>query len=90
MEHPAKKVILHRLEELEALTDTQIIMAALSRLISTLTPQGASFDIAMGDLSLILITSIRAGGNKEEAIKYLLGMLDEPIEKSAINPEPKK
>lgn len=90
MENPAKKVILHRLEELELLTDTQILMAAMSRLISVTTPANATFDMAIGDLSLILITSIRAGGNKEEAIEYLLGMFDEPKEKSPINPEPKK
>lgn len=71
MDPQVKEFINARIDEFDKLTDSQLILAGLARLISANIPPDASFQMAVGDLSLMITMLVRAGGNKEEAIKYM-------------------
>lgn len=71
MDDHVKKVIEARIEEFEKMTNEQIIMTALARLISDRADPNASFQMVIGDLALNMTLLIKAGGSKEEAFKFM-------------------
>lgn len=71
MDKQVEDLINFRIDEFEQLTNEQLLLAAMSRIISGIIPPNASFEMAVGDLSLVVTMLVRAGGNKEEAMKYM-------------------